>query len=75
MRRLTIGVALVFLALATPGVAGQGTYMAIEITSTGGSCFNGECTSSVRVTVSADKRKCVADRKVKFYALYVDDKA
>ena len=66
--------ALAFLWLAVPGIAGQGAETAIEITSDGASCTNGDCTSTVQVEVTAEKRRCAGDRKVRFYALYVDDK-
>jgi hypothetical protein len=46
----------------------------IEIDGTGQSCTNGHCTQDIRVIVSANKKKCVEGRKVKFFVFEGDDK-
>ena len=74
MKRTALGAVLALVWLASPGVAGQEVTTAIDITSVGESCSNGDCTASLEVAVSSQKKKCVAGRKVRFYAVYPDDK-
>jgi len=74
LKRLAGTAAALLLAFcASPGVAGVGAETSIEINSSGHNC-GPDCTADVRVTVTSEKKKCVGDRKVRFYALYADDK-
>ena len=73
-RHASLAAVFLLTCCAAPAIAGEGAKTHVDTTGSGSSCGPDECTLTIRVTVTSAKNKCVAGRKVRFYALYADDK-